>query len=765
MGNFMAGLARFAIRFRYVIVAFWLVAAALCITLLPDLSSAVNTDNSSFLPASAPSQQAMKLADPFQPAGTTTSTLVVEGKSALTTSDQNAISSLESKIAKDRHVRSVSDQGLSQDGKVQMGLIVVNVLTSSTQASPAVTAIRNTIRDDNLPSGLTGYLTGQLATSVDNQNSQATAQKLTEKLSSLVILLMLFVVYRSILAPLVTLGVAELVLQMSGHIIAEASKAGLQVSTITQTMLIVLVLGAGTDYGLFLILRVREEMARGADPHGAIERAGRYVGESITFSAGTVIGALLCLLLASFGLYSGLGPALALGVALMLLAALTLIPALLAIFGRSVFWPRPVRLPKREGLWARIADVVIAHPVTTVVLGIVFFGALAAFATGYTSSGFGGTTTGPTGSGSAKGTAVINSHYPAAVANPTTLLQVYKSSVWRDLTPVQQAENDLGKKPAFASVSGLLDPNGTKVSTQQLQSLYAELGPPGKLPATQPANSPVTPAQYASYRATAQFVSPDGKTVQFYTSLSAGSPSSTAALNAVPGIRSQATSVQHSAGAVNNGVTGLAPSSYDVSTVSQSDLREIVPVVLVLLLILLGLLLRSMVAPLYLVATVLLSYFAALGVAVLIFQVGAGDSGLNFVLPFLLFVFLMALGEDYNILVMSRIREEAGRVPLHKAVADGAHHTGATVTSAGLILAATFGTAAVTGATSQITELSTAIALGVLLDTFLVRTLIVPAIVVLCGRGNWWPSKMARRDQVPAPPALAPLDPPGPSAS
>jgi putative drug exporter of the RND superfamily len=169
-----------------------------------------------------------------------------------------------------------------------------------------------------------------------------------------------------------------------------------------------------------------------------------------------------------------------------------------------------------------------------------------------------------------------------------------------------------------------------------------------------------------------------------------------------------------------------------------------VPVVIVVIALLLGLLLRSLVAPLYLVLTVLLSYFAALGIAVLLFQVGAGDSGLNFVLPFLLFVFLMALGEDYNILVMTRIREEAHHLPLRKAVANAAHHTGTTVTSAGLILAATFGVAGITGATSQIKELGAAIALGVLLDTFLVRTLLVPAIVVLCRRYNWWPSKLYR---------------------
>ena len=330
---------------------------------------------------------------------------------------------------------------------------------------------------------------------------------------------------------------------------------------------------------------------------------------------------------------------------------------------------------------------------------------------------------------------------------------MYKSSVWADLTPVQQAENGLGSKPVFASVNGLLNPNGTPVSTQQLQRLYQQLGPPGQLPATAPPNSPVPPQQYAAYRATSQFVSPDGKTVQFYTTLAAGPPSTTAALNAVPAVRGAVTSVQHAVSATDSGVKGLAPASYDVSSVSSSNLKQIVPIVAALLALLLGLVLRSVIAPLYLVATVLLSYLAALGIAVLIFQGAAGDAGLDFVLPFLLFVFLMALGEDYNILVMSRIREEAHKAPLRQAVADAMHHTGTTVTSAGLILAATFGVAGLTGATTQIKELATAIALGVLLDTFFVRTLLVPAIVVLCGRWNWWPSKLSRA--TPRAPAAA----------
>ncbi len=490
----MAGLARFDIRFRYFIIAFWIIAGALCIALFPSLGSAVNTDNSSFLPSSSPSVHALNLAAPFQPTNDTSGLLVTAGQSKLSTSDQQAVTNLQKKIAKDNHVVSVSDQGLAKDGRVDKAQVIFNVQTSSTDAAPTVAAVRSTMSSFKLPSGLSSYLTGQLPSAVDNQNSQAHAQKLTEDLSVLIILVMLIIVLRAVAAPLVTLLPAIWVLLMSGAIIAEISKAGLQVSTITQTMLTVLLLGAGTDYGLFFIMRVREEMAGGAAPHTAIERAGRYVGESITFSAGTVIVALVTLLLASFGLYSGLGPALALGVFLMLLAALTLLPALLAVLGRAVFWPRPVRPAKQEGIYAKLADRVIAHPVVTLVCGVVFLVALGVFTFGYTSSGFGGQSTGPDGSQSAHGTTVLNDHYPPAVANPTQVLMVWKSSVWKNLSQASDAENGLAKKSVFASVTGPFDPNGTTLSASQLSSLYSELGPPGKLPATEPAGTPVPAA-------------------------------------------------------------------------------------------------------------------------------------------------------------------------------------------------------------------------------------------------------------------------------
>jgi RND superfamily putative drug exporter len=192
-------------------------------------------------------------------------------------------------------------------------------------------------------------------------------------------------------------------------------------------------------------------------------------------------------------------------------------------------------------------------------------------------------------------------------------------------------------------------------------------------------------------------------------------------------------------------VAGVAPSLADVATVSGGDLFRMVPVVLAVLALLLAVVLRSLVAPLYLVVSVGLSYLASLGLAVLVFVVLGGQGGINFVLPFFMFIFIMALGEDYNILVMTRIREEAHRAPIAVAVRRAIGATGTTVTSAGLVLAGTFGVLTVAGDT-QVREIGLGLAAGILLDTFLVRTLLVPSAAVLLGRWNWWPSHLAGED-------------------
>jgi len=601
------------------------------------------------------------------------------------------------------------------------------------------------------------HVAGQLAAEHDASQAATRTVNLSQDLSILFILVLLLVVFRSLLAPLLTLAPAVLVTQLAGPVIGEASKAGLQVSSFTQIMMLILTLGAGTDYGLFLVFRVREELRKGLTPHDAVVSALSRVGESITFSAATVIGALLTLLLATFGMYASLGAPLAIAIALMLLAGLTLLPALLAIVGRAAFWPsRTARSTGRPGWWGRIAGRIVSRPAATLVLGLLAFGVLATAAIGYRPAGLGGTPAAPAASDSAAGDALLAVHFPAASSNPTDVLLRFPASVWLDPAPLARAERRLAAVPQFASLTGPLDVNGITLSPGLLTTLHTRFGTPGALPALPPAGSRLPAASWAAYRAETQFISPDGRTVLFDAGLRAGDPDTNAAVNQVPAIRAAVAAVAHATGATSYGVAGDAPVSYDTSRASDSDLLHIFPVAVIVIAVLLAFVLRSLVAPVYLIVSVVISYLAAFGLAVLVFQDAAGASGLDYFIPFLMFVFLLALGEDYNILVMSRIREEAASLPLRQAISRALEHTGSTVSSAGLVLAGTFGVFAVVVAGlpsgGAYRDILASLAIGILMDAFLVRTLLVPAAVALLGRWNWWPASHgipAARDTAP----------------
>ena len=277
------------------------------------------------------------------------------------------------------------------------------------------------------------------------------------------------------------------------------------------------------------------------------------------------------------------------------------------------------------------------------------------------------------------------------------------------------------------------------------RALLSPLGPADALPLAPPAGVDVPPAVYSAYQASSQFISADGRTIRYETALRAGQPDGTAAAAAMPAVRAAVGGVARSIGATASGISGDAPLASDVGTISGRDLMRIIPIVMIVLALLLAIVLRSLVAPLYLVVSVGLSYLASLGLAVLVFVVIGGQDGINFVLPFFMFIFIMALGQDYNILVMTRIREEAHHAPIKVAVRRAVEATGTTVTSAGLILAGTFGVLTVTGNT-QVQEIGLGLAAGILLDTFFVRTLLVPSVVVLLGRWNWWPSRLSDED-------------------
>ncbi len=782
--TFFAAVGRLSVRFRWAIVLAWVAGAVAAMALLPSLSSVTQSDNTSFLPGSAPSEQAAQLASPLQGATLTAVTVVAaRADGTLTGADQAFVARLAGSLSRVARVASVRDAGQSADGRAEQLTVLATLaqsggLATSQQAS-LVAGLRDVIRSagqgEAEPPGLSVHTAGTVATRVDANATSTKTGGQVQWFSIIFVIALLVGVFRSALAPLIAVLPAVVVVLVAERLTAEAALHGLGVSQIASLLLIVLVLGAGTDYALFLMFRVREEMRAGLPSGGSLPAAAggkasrvarpkqrcheaivlsvTRVGETITFSAGILIAVLLTLATATFSLYSGLAAPLAIAIGLMLIAGLTLLPALLAISGPVAFWPSSVKPGAgRPGWWGPACSRIVRRPLATLVIGLVVFGALAVASAGYLAAGFGGAVTGPAGSDSAAGDALLTEHFPQTAVNPTLIVLRLRQPAWADAASVAAAGRQLAADPVFTSVSGPLDANGTALTAAQYTALYAAYGPARALPASAAARVPPTKlAAYQSYRASGSYVSADGHTIAFATSLRAGSPTTTAAAQAVPAVRAAAARAARAAGASASGVTGQAAFTYDVAQLSDSDLHTVIPIAIAVIAVLLALVMRSLIAPLYLIFSVVLSYFAALGLTVLVFIKAAGQPGLTFILPFMLFMFLLALGEDYNILVMMRIREEARHLPLRDAVGRALSVTGTTVTSAGLVLAGTFGVLAIVGSGSAgaqnvrtIVNVGVGLALGVLMDTFLVRTLLVPSAAVLIGRWNWWPSALCR---------------------
>jgi RND superfamily putative drug exporter len=808
-------IGRFAIRFRWLVLLAWIVAAIAAATQLPSLASVTQSNNSKFLPASAPSEHAAQLASPFGTANKQPVPVLAARTSApLTPADITAVSALQGKLRSISGVSKVLDAGQSPDGHAEQ-LVVLAQLNGGNQntAVNLVNSMRATIAQAHLPPGLQVHLAGDVAAQVDQQKASGNTGNKVQAVSLVFILALLVLIFRSFTLSITTVIPAVLSVAIAGPLVGEAAHHGLQVSPVAQFLLIVLVLGAGTDYGLFLVFRVREELR--AAQHGteednfpgsrglggsvlgdlihprptaseAIVRSVTKVGESITFSAATVIAAVLTLTLATFSFYSDLGVPFAIAIGVILIAALTALPALLSIrlsllavkrslfrsmFGRPKLLRWSIQGSGGSGVWGQVAARIVRHPAPVLAAGVVFFGGLGLAVFGYTAAGFGGNTTPPSGSDSAAGQALLTRYFPQSAANPTSLIFRFNTPVWQDPAPLAKVTSELQASPLFTKVTGPLNPVGPLLAPNQYAELHGALGPASALPAVPLAHTGVPAIGYQLYRATANYVAPDGKTVQFSTSLRAGDPGTTQAMNTVPSIRAETAAVARSVGAADSAVGGEAPAIYDISSISNSDLKHIVPIAILAIGLLLALVLRSLVAPLYLIASVGISYLAALGLSVLLFVKLGNSGGLVFFMPFLMFIFLLALGEDYNILVMTRIREEARQLPLREAVARALGRTGTTVTSAGLVLAGTFvvfGLVAGGGSGgSQFRDIAFGLALGILMDTFLVRTLLVPSTVVLLGRWNWWPSGMSRASaQVrEAEPTATPAPAIGPAAT
>lgn len=492
---------------------------------------------------------------------------------------------------------------------------------------------------------------------------------------------LLLVIYRSPVIALVPLFVVAIAYGIAAAAVYGLVEAGaVEVNGQTTSLLIVLMFGAGTDYCLLIVSRYREELRAFEDRHEAMAHATERTAPAILSAGATVFAAMLILALADFKATQTMGPVLALGIAIMLLAGLTLLPALLSALGRRAFWPAIPRFGTEQrrpgGIWRRIGHFVRDRPVVALVLSIAIL-ALGAL-------------------GNFQDRGVIDF-----------------GEGFRD--PPESVD---GQRLIETSLSaGQIAPTTILVDPHRGEPVSAAVGSIDGVEAVIPSG-----------------VSEDGELERLEVTL-AFDPFSDEASDLVPEIRDAA---RDAAGEAIVLVGGTTAENFDTTETLRSDAKLIVPLTLALIFLILCVLLRAIVAPLYLVATVVLSYAFAIGASTLIFteifNQPDGDPGL----PTFAFIFLVALGVDYNIFLISRIREESQYREVHDAVIVGLEKTGGVITSAGLILAGTFG-ALMTLPLEVLFQIGFTVALGLLVDTFLVRTIMVPAIAFLIGDRNWWP--------------------------
>jgi RND superfamily putative drug exporter len=537
------------------------------------------------------------------------------------------------------------------------------------------------------------YVTGDLGLQADFEEVFGSLDTRLLGATVLLVLVLLGAIYRAPLIALIPIIVVALAYQIASGFIYLYAKSGENVNSNSTSILIVLMFGVGTDYCLLLVSRFREELHRTVDRHEAMQRALRRAGPALLASGCTVISAMLVLLLADAGSLKSLGPVSAIGVASVLLAGLTLLPALLTIAGRRGFWPRKRSVECRpeemveapHGLWRRIGDRVLQRPGLVLGVTVAMFGffslGLFAYQEDYSIGGFFKKDV-----ESVDGFRVLSQSFPAGALGPTTVLVRSRRG---PVTPaeVAAAQRRVRTVPGVAEV------------TRVLQR------------------------------------SRDG-TIARFDLVFRDDPYSDAALDRVDKLRARLRHVAPGADALVGAGTAVQA---DFNKASQRDLRVIVPVALLVIGVILGILLQAVVAPIVLVATVLVSFFGTLGLSIFFFIEVLGDRGVDASLPTYAFIFLVALGVDYTIFLMSRVREEASRFGTREGVLRALQATGPVITSAGVILAGTF-SVLMTLPVSFAFNIGFMVAVGILLDTFVVRTLMVPAAVELLGDTIWWPS-------------------------
>ena len=667
---------------KWVVLLFWILVVAGSSSFAAKLTDVQDNQASSWLPGSAESTRALEKLAPFQSANAIPTTVVYEKKSGLEPADLAAMKQQAGQLQQlDGVTGRVVGPIPSKDGRAAQTLVTFDLGADGWNGMPA---LADDIRDIATVPGGTSHVAGGGGQAADSAEAFAGIDGVLLFATIGVVIVILLFTYRSpVLWILPVISALVALFTAQGVVYLLARYADLTVNGQSSGILTVLVFGAGTDYALLLVARYREELRRHDDRHEAMAFALHRASPAIIASAGTVVLGMLCLLLAEMNSTAGLGPVLAAGIVVALLVMTTLLPALLVITGRWIFWPARPSLGSREptssGLWAKVGRAI---------------------------------------SGRARLVWVGTSLLLAVACLGIFSLDANGLSTEDSYT--QEFDSVVGQK--VLTEHGLADASNPAMVITDARQVRAVAAAIGSVDGLQPAGPPVVKNGVALLSAAID-----------------ADPTSEAAFTTVERLRAAVHAVPGADALVGGGSAIL----YDTQTASARDNRVIIPVVLVVVLLVLMVLLRAVVAPLLLIATVLLSFGAALGLSSLLFHHVLGFAGADASFPLFVFVFLVALGIDYNIFLMTRVREESAVHGTRQGSLTALAATGGVITSAGLVLAATF---LVLGTIPLVflAELGIAVALGVLLDTMVVRSVLVTALNLDLGSAIWWPSKLDR---------------------
>lgn len=745
-----------------VLVIIWVALAGLGGPTFGKISEVSTNDQAGFLPSSAQSTEVNEWQQKFNDSENIPAIVVFESQNGeVTEADKAVFESLAEDFAtapgvpeaEENAIPSVLGPTYSEDNQAVQFLVFFE--SSGEVLLEEVTEFRALVQE-NLPEGYIGYVTGPAGLLSDFVSGFGGIDGILLVVALLAVFVILLIVYRALLLPILVLLTS--VFALSGSILGIYYLAYfdiIKVSGQSQGILSILVIGAATDYALLFVARYREALFEVQSKWTAIARAFKGSFEPIFASAATVIVALLCLLFSDLNSNKALGPIAAFGIGFAFLAAITFLPALLVIFGRAAFWPfmpkpekkkvaevTPDTVPGLEGvrgLWKSIGNLVAKRPRTTWIVTLLLLLAAVAGLPGLKASGVPQTEF-LLGDNieSVDGQAVLGAHFDAGAGSPVVIIA--NESNYEEIIAAAENVEGISTVEVQADAEAMAEAYQEAIAAAQAaaQAAMAQAGPVAGPPAGPPAGATGDMGAFELPEiATIPQVVEDKVLINATLTYQADSAEAEAVVEQMR-IDLQAIDPE----VIVGGETAIA---LDTNVTAQADLLRIIPLVLAVIFIILILLLRSILAPLLLIGTVVVSFAATLGLAAIFFNDVFNFPGADASVPLFGFVFLVALGIDYNIFLMTRVREESLKIGTRPGILKGLTVTGGVITSAGVVLAATFAALGVIPLLFLV-QLAFIVAVGVIIDTVLVRTLLVPALAYDIGPAIWWPSKLAKKN-------------------